>query len=124
MPDMKQLEKKQYINLETFRKTGAAVRTPVWFVQDGMTIYVRTEAESGKVKRIRRSGKINLAPCKANGDVTGTWQPAEAHEIADTDIIRKVNQMLGKKYGLLKKLFDLLPTLRRGKATVIEIKLV
>ncbi len=28
----------QYLNLETFRKNGAGVKTPVWFVEDGGTI--------------------------------------------------------------------------------------
>jgi len=45
----------QYLNLETFRKNGAAVKTPVWFVQDGDAIFVRTLANSGKVKRIRNN---------------------------------------------------------------------
>ncbi len=123
MPDIHQLDHLQYVNLETFRKTGLAVRTPVWFVLDGTTIYVRTEADSGKVKRIRRSGKINIAPCKGNGTVTGSWQPAEARELADAEMVRKVNQMLDKKYGLVKKAFDLLSAVRSGKPTVLEIKL-
>jgi PPOX class probable F420-dependent enzyme len=123
MPDIQQLDHKQYISLETFRKTGLAVRTPVWFVLDGTTIYVRTEADSGKVKRIRRSGKINIAPCKGNGAVTGSWQSAEARELADAEMVRKVNQMLDKKYGLIKKAFDLFSASRNGKPTVLEIKL-
>ena len=45
----------QYLNLETFRKNGAAVKTPVWFVQDGDATFVRTLANSGKVKRIRNN---------------------------------------------------------------------
>jgi PPOX class probable F420-dependent enzyme len=50
-----QLTQQQYINLETFRKNGVGVKTSVWFVQDGDTIYVRTVANSGKVKRIRNT---------------------------------------------------------------------
>jgi PPOX class probable F420-dependent enzyme len=35
MPDaIAQFAKAKYLNLETFRKTGAGVRTPVWFAQE------------------------------------------------------------------------------------------
>jgi hypothetical protein len=43
----------QYLNLETFRKSGVGFKTPVWFVQDGETLFVRTVANSGNAKRIR-----------------------------------------------------------------------
>ena len=42
----------QYINVETFRKNGKGVKTPVWFVNDANTLAVRTESSSGKMKRI------------------------------------------------------------------------
>ena len=35
MPDaIGQFAKAKYFSLETFRKTGAGVRTPVWFAED------------------------------------------------------------------------------------------
>jgi PPOX class probable F420-dependent enzyme len=49
---LQQFEKQQYLNLETFRKNGDGVKTPIWFVQAGEKLYVRTGGESGKVKRI------------------------------------------------------------------------
>jgi len=50
----------QYLNLETFRKNGMGVKTPVWFVQEGDTFFIRTMASSGKVKRVRLNGQLNL----------------------------------------------------------------
>ena len=50
----------KYLNLETFRKTGIGVRTPVWFAQDilhsasATVFYIYSEAGAGKVKRIVR----------------------------------------------------------------------
>ena len=35
----------KYINLETYKKSGQAVHTPVWFVQDNGVLYVRTDKE-------------------------------------------------------------------------------
>ena len=54
MNTLEQFSKKKYLNLETFRKNGKSVRTTVWFIQEGETIYVNTWSNSGKVKRIRK----------------------------------------------------------------------
>ena len=54
MDPIAQFAKKQYLNLETFRKNGDGVKTPVWFAQEGESLYVMTIPTSGKAKRIRR----------------------------------------------------------------------
>ena len=114
--------KQQYLNLETFRKNGLGVKTPVWFVQDGDTLYVRTIAGSGKVKRIRNNGQVNIAPCKVDGALLGNWQSARAGEVKDAGVDRKVDRLLDKKYGLLKKMFALSSSMKGLKYTVLEIK--
>ena len=116
------LTQQQYINLETFRKSGVGVKTPVWFVQDGDILYVRTVANSGKVKRIRNNGQVNIAPCKADGALLGDWFPATAREVKDADTDLKSDRLLDKKYGLMKKMFALASTLQGRKYTVLEIK--
>jgi PPOX class probable F420-dependent enzyme len=60
-----------FLNLESFRKNGQSLKTPVWFTQVDDVIYVRTVANSGKVKRIRNNGNINIVPCEASGNPTG-----------------------------------------------------
>jgi len=122
---MTQLEpfyRQQYLNLETFRKNGIGMRTPVWFVQDGETIYVRTEANSGKVKRIRNNGQVNIAPCKMDGALLGDWIPVAAREATDEATKKKVDRLLDKKYGLMKKMFALTSSLQGRKDTILEIK--
>lgn len=114
--------KQQYLNLETFRKSGVGVKTPVWFVQDGDTLYVRTGASSGKVKRIRNNGQVNIAPCKMNGALNGDWQPALARVVKDEDIDKKVDRLLDKKYGLMKKLFFRSAERRKMEYVLLEIK--
>jgi uncharacterized protein len=42
------LSRHQYINLETYRRNGQAVATPVWFTIDGNKIFVVTRSEPGK----------------------------------------------------------------------------
>jgi hypothetical protein len=112
----------QYLNLETFRKSGVGVKTPVWFVQEGETLFVRTVTNLGKVKRIRNNAQVNIAPCKADGALLGEWVPALARELKDEATDRKVNRLLDKKYGLVKKMFGLISALQGRKDTILEIK--
>jgi PPOX class probable F420-dependent enzyme len=116
------IEKQQYINLETFRKNGVGMRTPVWFVHKGDTIFVRTVDNSGKVKRVRNNGSVNIAPCKADGALLGEWQAAQAREITGEEVNRVVDMLLDKKYGLMKKLFALASRMQGRAYTVLEIK--
>ncbi len=123
METFEKLEKQQYINIETFRKNGEGVRTPVWFVREGEAVYVYTIADSGKVKRIRREPRVNIAPCKMDGTPVGDWFSASAREIPDEDTGIRVDKLLDKKYGLTKKLFGLSGGMRKQKHTVLEIRL-
>ncbi|MCC7245880.1 MAG: hypothetical protein IT269_09385, partial [Saprospiraceae bacterium] len=45
----------QYLNLGTFRKTGARVETPVWFAEDNGYFYVLSNNQAGKIKRLKNS---------------------------------------------------------------------
>jgi len=112
----------KYLNLETFRKTGVGVKTPVWFVQDGDILFVRTVADSGKVKRIRNNSQVKIAPCKMDGALISDWVRAVAREVKDQEADRKVDKLLDKKYGLLKKMFFLRGGSNGRKYTILEMK--
>lgn len=118
-----QFSRQKYLNIETFRKNGVGVRTPVWFAQEGETLYIITMADSGKVKRIRRDGRVNVVACRMDGKVTGTWVPARVREVTDLEVGEQVNRLFDKKYGLLKKLFERQRSSRGSHDTVLEIKL-
>jgi len=122
--DLEQLSQYQYINLETFRRSGVGVKTPVWFVNKDDALFVRTLANSGKVKRIRHTGRVNIAPCKADGALLGEWIPAFAREVKDELIESQVERLLDKKYGLMKKIFALFSKLQGRQGTILEIRLV
>jgi PPOX class probable F420-dependent enzyme len=115
-------DKQKYLNLETFRKSGVGVKTPVWFVQEGEVLYVRTIADSYKAKRIRINPQVNIAPCKMDGKLLGDWIHAEAHEVSGEEIDRKVDRLLDKKYGLMKKLFTMAGGRDGRNNTIIELK--
>lgn len=68
----------KYINLETYRKNGQAVRTPVWFVDFNKKIYFRTDANSGKVKRIMNNHDVSVAGCDMWGHIKAGWVKRES----------------------------------------------
>ena len=102
-----QFQKKSFINLETFYPSGKGVKTPVWFVEDGGMLYVRTVDDSWKVRRIRQTAQVNIVPSNAQGTPMGEWIPGTA-QVVDTDTHQRVNKLMNKKYGLQKKAFDLM----------------
>ena len=112
----------KYIVLETYRKNGNPVRTPVWFVEDNGTLYVRTGTKSGKVKRLRRNPTVKLAPSKGRGDPKGPWIDAKATFANDQE--RKVAlDRLKQKYGLQWKMVNLLHRIQgRTDDTVLLIR--
>lgn len=65
------LAKEKYISLVTFRRSGSAVPTPVWFALESGTIYVESGPESGKIRRVRHTPRVTIASCTINGKVTG-----------------------------------------------------
>ncbi len=117
----KSFEKQNYLNLETYRKNGEAMRTPVWFTQEGDKIYVRTTKNAGKVKRVRNNSQVRIAPCAVNGEVQGEWVTAQGR-IATDEEARQANQLLGKKYGFQKHMFEMMAKLRGGQWDVITIE--
>ncbi len=102
------LLKENYASLTTFRKNGDAVPTPMWFAGSNGIIYIYTGATSGKVKRIRNSGRVTLAPCTANGNVTGAVIEGKARIISDQQEIARAEAALAKKYGIQRRLLYLL----------------
>lgn len=100
---LSELSKFKYINIETYRKNGSGVRTPIWFIIYQGIIFFRTDAKSGKVKRIRNNSHVKIAPCDIRGNLKGTWFDGKAR-FADSKESSIVFTMIDKKYGFLTTL--------------------
>jgi PPOX class probable F420-dependent enzyme len=100
---LSQLAGEKYISIETYRKSGQPVRTPVWFAESGGILYVRTSDDTGKYKRIRNDSSVQVAPCDMRGNVKGEWVKAKARIVSD-DEKERAYKMLEKKYGLIYKM--------------------
>lgn len=114
------LRDQQYMNLITFRKSGEAIATPVWFVQDGARLYVVTAANAGKVKRVRNNARVDVGPSDRAGKPLGATMPARAHELPAAEHSR-ADALLTQKYGLQKRAIDLLQRVRGTQRTYLEI---
>jgi PPOX class probable F420-dependent enzyme len=100
----------RYLNLETYRRTGAAVRTPVWFAADPgaaePVFYIYAGAQSGKVKRLRHTSRVQIALCDGRGKVTGNWIDARA-ELVSGPASEHGMRLLDRKYWPWKQLIGL-----------------
>lgn len=99
MSDFSHLRGRQYIDLVTFRKTGAPVHTPVWFADDGGKLYLFSRRDAGKMKRIRNNPRVEIAPSTMRGRALGPYVPANAHIAADQNAAR---QAIRRKYWLAR----------------------
>ena len=119
----------KYLNLETFKKNGEGVRTPVWFAADPAKkldsseakLYVYTIENMAKVKRIRNNGRVRVAPCNMRGTVSGAWVEARAGIITGEEAVRGA-QLLNKKYAPWKQLLDFFGSFRRRQYVLIAIQ--
>ena len=71
----------KYINLETYKKDGTPIKTPVWFVIDNGLIYVITRDSTGKVKRLRNNCDDRIVSCSFKGEPKDEWVKAKAENI-------------------------------------------
>lgn len=109
------------ISLETYRKSGEAVRTPVWFLKKNGTLIVHTEDRTGKVKRIRRNPKVRVAPSHFRGEPKGEYIDARAELETDPRIVEKYYSEIYERHGLFGAFLKFLQRFSRSKAKDIII---
>jgi len=113
---------KKYLALETYRKNGTGVRTPVWFASaPGGELYVYTIADSGKAKRIRRSAVVKIAPCDVRGKPTGQWLDARAEIVGRESFVFGM-RLINRKYWPVKQILDVFALFARHERVMIVIR--
>jgi PPOX class probable F420-dependent enzyme len=117
--DFSELGAKTYIALETFRRNGVGVNTPVWVAGMDERLYVITEGTSWKVKRIRNNSRVRVAASDSRGNPKSEWLEGTARIMEPGDGEEPIRR-LAAKYGLQYKLFGLMYRLRgRGANRVV-----
>jgi len=119
---LEQFIEQKYINLETYKKDGTSIRTPVWFVIDKDLIYVITRDSTGKVKRLVNNQDVRIVPCSFKGEPKNEWVKGKAEMITgeEADEIIKLRK---KKYGMSARLIGLF-TSQKGNLVVYSIKIM
>jgi uncharacterized protein len=64
-----EIGRSRYVSLTTYRKDGTAVATPVWHVVNGGELLVVSDADAGKVKRIRNNSHVVVTVCDFRGKI-------------------------------------------------------
>lgn len=105
----------RYISLATFRKSGVAVYTPIWFAEENGKLYFMTNSKLGKCKRIRNNPQAKIAPCTIRGKITGPEFPATVR-ILPSEEAAHVRPLIKAKYWLAR-----VPLLWRNTDTYLEI---
>jgi uncharacterized protein len=129
--ELTQFSGEKYLNIETFRKNGVGVRTPVWFAasgpiepdRDDVVLYLYTLPDSGKMKRMRNNRRVRIGPCSMSGGLRGTWVDAEARFVEGTEA-QHANRMLNRKYWPWKSLLQLAGRLRRRRYAIVALRVV
>lgn len=120
---LKDIGNPTYIVLETFRKSGEGVKTPVWVAAEGDKLYVWTVDDTGKVKRIRNNGRVRLAVSDSRGNPKSNWVEARARVLAEPAEASKQEARLRAKYGFQFQFFNLMLKLRRDKNPHVAIEI-
>ena len=96
---LKDLGNAQYIALETYRRNGEGVITPVWVVEEAGRLYVITEGNSWKVKRIRNNKRVRVCQSDARGKPESDWIEAQARILQGPDDMERQIQRISTKYA-------------------------
>lgn len=118
---LEQFKNQQFLNIETFRRSGVGVKTPVWFAQEGNALYIWTQTDSGKAKRIRINPDVKIAPAQADGKPIGKWVPSKAHADESDQALKQVKGLFHKKYGVSFTMFSLMGKIKGKKYTSIRV---
>jgi uncharacterized protein len=124
-PTFADLAKSQYVLLTTFTKDGRPKPTPIWTAVDrerGDRLLVITEGDSWKVKRIRNTPRVTMATCTMRGRPTSEAVEGTA-ALLDKSQTGAVYDAIGKRYGIVGKVFNLFSKLRGGMENNVGLEL-
>lgn len=119
--DLTQFADESYLSLESFRRSGEAIRTPVWFAESEGLFFIYSLANAGKVKRVRNNPNVRIAPCDFRGAIKGEWVEGIA-TILDEEGAARAHKLLTKKYGWMKRIGDIFSRWRKRTRVTIAIR--
>jgi PPOX class probable F420-dependent enzyme len=86
--------------LETRRRDGSWVATPVSLVTEGARSYFRSYDAAGKAKRMRNYPDVRVAPCTLRGRPLGPSVAARVRPLDGAEA-EQVRRMLARRFPVL-----------------------
>ncbi|MCC6214290.1 MAG: PPOX class F420-dependent oxidoreductase [Polyangiaceae bacterium] len=119
------LDAEEYVNLESFKRDGTGVLTPVWVAPLDGKLVIFTLSESYKVKRIRRDPRVRLAACDVRGGLRGPFHEGSCRILEAPDTIAQAHEAMRRKYGWKISIGDFFSRLvgRMRRRTWLEVTL-
>jgi uncharacterized protein len=96
----------KYCLLLTYKRSGEAVPTPVWFGLANGKVYVRSDTSAAKVKRIRNDPRSRLAPCTSRGKPLGPPAEGRARVLDQESESGLAEAALRANYGLGRRTYE------------------
>jgi PPOX class probable F420-dependent enzyme len=119
LSSVSQFSGRRYINLESYKKDGKPVLTPVQSIEENGLIYFRTDPKTWKVKRIRKNPHVRIVTSERNGKPTGTWVDGRAKVLEGNESDRAM-ALFRKEYGAVgNSMVNLVGRLRGERLTTI-----
>jgi PPOX class probable F420-dependent enzyme len=119
------LPDERYINLESFKRDGNGVQTPVWCAPLDGKIVVFSAGSAYKVKRVGRNPRVRVAACDVRGKLRGPWHEGSCVLVHDPAHQQRAYAALRAKYGWMMKITDFFSGLagKKSQRAVLEITL-
>lgn len=120
-----ELDRAPYVSLESYKRDGSGVATPVWAAPLDGKLVVFTLRDSYKVKRIRRNPRVRVAKCGVAGGLQGPWHEGTCVLVTDPPHEARAYAALDEKYGWQMRLGTWLRKLVGGldRRVILEITL-
>jgi len=114
MRTIEELGRERYLLLETRKRDGSWVGTPVNLVVEGGRGFFKSYDASGKAKRLRNFPEVRVAPCTMRGRVTGEFVNGRATLLdGEGAAAQRAGKLLARKHPLLQG--RLVPAFHRSK---------
>ena len=99
------------LSLESYKKSGVAVRTPVVFAEENGKLYFQTALKAWKARRVMRNSFVRVAPSTFRGEIKGDWVNASAMRLEGEEA-KAARDVYCKKLGFITRFFFLFERLR------------
>ncbi|GAA2336669.1 PPOX class F420-dependent oxidoreductase [Dactylosporangium salmoneum] len=88
-----------YVSLTTYRKNGTTVATPVWHAVHDGELFIVSNTDAWKVKRIRNDSRVGVTVCNIRGKIApGAPTATGTARLLDEAGTAQAREYIARKY--------------------------